>query len=120
MGGQLVVARRPGDLFGTLRRLVVYVDKAKVAKLRRGEEFALEADAGEHRIQVRMDFMVSFPVWVRIANDHVTRVSFGIDHPVRQLKDGFVGWRAIRSRNRGGWGGFVEPAEDRIVPNRAD
>ena len=120
MSGRLVVARRPGDLFGTLRRLAIYVDKTKVAKLRRGQEFALEVHAGEHRIHVRMDFMFSFPVWVRIADDHVTRVSFGIDHPLRQLKDGLVGWRAIRSRTRGGWGVLVEPAEDHIQPNRSD
>jgi hypothetical protein len=99
---------------------VVYFDKTKVAKLRRGEEIALEAQAGEHRIQVRMDWVRSLPVWVRTANDHVTRVSFGIDHPLRQLKDGLVGWRAITNRTRGGWGLLVEPAEDRIGPNRAD
>lgn len=117
MGGQLVVARRPGDRFGGLRRLVVSVDKTKVAKLRRGEELALEAHAGEHPIQVRMDWVVSRPVWVRIANDHVTTVSFGIEKPLRRLKDGLVGWRAIRSRTRGGWGVMVEPSEDRIGPS---
>jgi hypothetical protein len=120
VGGRLIVARRPDDRFGSLRRLVVYVDKSKVAKLRRGEEFALEAEAGEHRIQVRMDWAGSLPVWVRVANDHATRVSFGIEHPLRQLKEGLVGLRAIKSRTRGGWGVSVEPAEDRIGPSRAD
>jgi hypothetical protein len=116
IGGRLILARRPGDRFGTLRRLVVSVDKRTVAKLRRGEEFALEAKAGEHRIQVRMDWAASLPVWVHVANDHTTRVSFGVEHPLTQLKQGLVGWRAFKSRTRGGWGVSVEPAEDRIDP----
>ena len=120
MGGRLIVARRHGDRFGSLGRLVVYVDKSKVAKLRRGEEFTLEAEAGEHRIQVRMDWARSFPVWVRVANDHATRVSFGIEHPLRQLKNGLVGWRAIKRRTRGGWGVSVEPPEDGIGPSQAN
>ena len=88
---KLVVARRTNDRFGTLRRLVVYVDNSKVARLRRGEECALEAEAGDHLIQVRMTGFGSFPVWVRIGTDHPTRVSFGIEDATRELKDGLVG-----------------------------
>lgn len=59
-------------------------------------------------------------MWVRVANDHATRISFGIEQPLKQLKGGVVGLRAIKSRTRGGWGVSVEPAGDRIGPSRAD
>ncbi|MDG4800276.1 hypothetical protein [Micromonospora sp. WMMD980] len=60
---------RAFDSGGVARRLIFYVDGRPAARLRRGDSTRVQAEAGTHSVQVRMDWLRSEPVRVEATGD---------------------------------------------------
>ncbi len=63
--------RRDSNYFGAARRLVIYVDGTKVAKLRPEQLVSLELPAGDHRVRARMDWVTCKPLVVNVTSEFV-------------------------------------------------
>jgi hypothetical protein len=111
----LTVARRSDDSLGFLRRLVVYVDGSKVAKIRPGQQADFAAEPGQHSVRVRMDFLWGGPIWVHTTADHDTLVTFRGSSSPRHLLRGLA--RLLR-RSPLLWGVVVKPEDDFIGAGR--
>ncbi|MBW9204588.1 DUF4399 domain-containing protein [Mumia sp. zg.B17] len=69
-----LVLRRGYDSGGALRRLSFRLDNDVVARLRPNREVRIEVPAGEHTLQVAMDWATSEPMSVLIEEDETVCV----------------------------------------------
>ncbi len=69
---------RADNYYGSARRLVIYVDGAKVAKPRSDDVIRLELANGEHTVRARMDWVTCRPIAVKINDDRNCSVEFSL------------------------------------------
>ena len=89
--------RRASNYFGGARRLVIYVDGTKVAKLSLRKSMSLELPDGAHTVRARMDWVTCKPLVVNVTSEFVRTVEFSL--PMSRLPLAFlVPWRGFAAR----------------------
>ncbi len=80
--------RRAENYFGSARRLIIYVDGAKVAKLRLHDVVSLELPNGKHTVRARMDWVTCRALSVEVSDELIRRVELSL--PMHRLPLAFL------------------------------
>lgn len=74
MVAQLIVTREKST-FAMARKTKLFIDGEKVGTVGNGQEVVLEAPAGSHQLEAKVDWMKAVPITVNLDDASPTRVS---------------------------------------------